>query len=62
MQVRPEIVMELRTRYMTGKLALFVGAGVSVSCGLPDWNQLASLVVDEAIFVDPKLGRAKACP
>lgn len=56
MQVRPETATELRTRYMTGKLALFLGAGVSVSCGLPDWNQLASSVVDEAIFVDPHIG------
>jgi hypothetical protein len=56
MHIRPKDLTELRMRYAEGKLALFIGAGVSVSCGLPDWNTLASLVIDEAIYVDPAIG------
>lgn len=54
---RVEFEKELRCRYQEGRLALFVGAGVSVSCGLPDWKTLAGLVVDEAVPVDPRLGQ-----
>jgi hypothetical protein len=49
--------VKLRERYKYGRLALFIGAGVSVSCGLPDWKRLADQVVDEAIPVDPRLGQ-----
>jgi hypothetical protein len=38
---------ELRRVYSEGKLALFVGAGVSVSCGLPDWKRLAEKVIEQ---------------
>jgi len=30
-----------------GRLALFVGAGISMGCGLPSWNQLVERVLHE---------------
>ena len=36
----------LRVEYAEGQLCLFVGAGVSMGCGLPDWKGLAKAVVN----------------
>ena len=33
-------ITHLRILNGRGKVALFVGAGVSLGCGLPDWNAL----------------------
>jgi len=38
----------LRGAYQRGSLVLFIGAGVSVGCGLPDWNELAKRVAGMA--------------
>lgn len=38
-----------------GELALFVGAGVSMGCGLPSWNELVRRVVTEVWKHDKKL-------
>ena len=37
-----------------GKVALFVGAGISVGCGLPDWKSLVDSLFDKA-FDNPQL-------
>lgn len=41
-------VNELKKLYSNGEICLFVGAGVSKSCGLPDWNALSVRVIHEA--------------
>lgn len=38
----------VRSLYHAGRLCLFVGAGVSVSCGLPDWATLSQRVIAQA--------------
>lgn len=38
-----------------GKLALFIGAGISVGCGLPDWQQLMLSVAESKWRTDPML-------
>lgn len=37
---------QLRAKYLAGELCVFVGAGVSMGCGLPDWKGLAKEVVE----------------
>ncbi len=39
---------ELRQFHHEGSLCLFVGAGVSRDCGLPDWAGLAKVVIEKA--------------
>jgi hypothetical protein len=41
---------DLRAAYEQGKLCLFVGAGVSNSCGLPNWEKLAKEVIDRTVW------------
>lgn len=41
-------VNELKKLYSNREMCLFVGAGVSKSCGLPDWNTLSVRVIEEA--------------
>jgi hypothetical protein len=36
----------LRAAYQAGEVCLFIGAGVSIGCGLPGWKELARDVVD----------------
>ncbi len=36
-----------------GRLALFIGAGISMGCGLPSWNDLVKQVVKEAWAKEP---------
>lgn len=38
-------VTELKRLHHEGNLCLFVGAGVSMSCGLPDWNTLSERII-----------------
>jgi hypothetical protein len=38
---------QLKKLHRDGKLCLFVGAGISKSCGLPDWNVLSAMVIKE---------------
>lgn len=38
-----------------GRLALFVGAGISMGCGLPSWSTLVQRVIDEAWKDQPSL-------
>ncbi len=37
---RDEIINDIKKEYSNGKMSLFLGAGVSSSAGLPDWNTL----------------------
>ncbi|KZB70229.1 MULTISPECIES: SIR2 family protein [Thalassospira] len=37
---RDEILSNLKSRYEKGQFSLFLGAGVSSSAGMPDWNTL----------------------
>jgi len=41
-------IEKLKKLHQDGKLCLFVGAGISKSCGLPDWNTLSVRVIKEA--------------
>jgi SIR2-like domain len=41
---------DLRVAYEQGRLCLFVGAGVSISCGLPNWEKLAEEVIDRTVW------------
>ena len=45
---------ELLEAYRTGRLMLFVGAGVSANLGLPDWNALIGRIAEELGY-DPKI-------
>lgn len=47
-------VKELNTE---GRLALFLGAGVSIGCGLPNWSDLVSRVVTTTWKEQPELAR-----
>jgi SIR2-like domain len=40
-------IESLRKLHADGKICLFVGAGVSKSCGLPNWEQLAERILEE---------------
>jgi hypothetical protein len=42
------LLQELQQLHHGGRLCLFVGAGVSESCGLPNWDTLSNRVVLEA--------------
>lgn len=41
-------ITHLRILNRRGKVALFVGAGVSLGCGLPDWNALIDRLMKKA--------------
>ncbi|MBD8695912.1 SIR2 family protein [Stenotrophomonas sp. CFBP 13718] len=45
---------ELIEAHRSGKLMLFVGAGVSANLGLPDWNALIGRIAEELEY-DPKI-------
>ena len=45
---------ELLEAYRTGRLKLFVGAGVSANLGLPDWTALIGRIAEELGY-DPKI-------
>jgi hypothetical protein len=40
-------IEKIKKLHRDGKLCLFVGAGISKSCGLPDWNVLSAMVIKE---------------
>ncbi len=39
-QIRKQLIVELRKAYLSEGLILYLGAGVSMSIGLPSWNDL----------------------
>lgn len=41
-------IEKLKKLHQDGRLCLFVGAGISKSCGLPDWDALSVRVIKEA--------------
>jgi hypothetical protein len=45
---------ELLDAHHTGKLMLFVGAGVSANLGLPNWDALIAHIAEELGY-DPKI-------
>ncbi|WP_245176327.1 MULTISPECIES: hypothetical protein [unclassified Cupriavidus] len=45
---------ELLDAHRTGKLMLFVGAGVSANLGLPSWSELIAHIAEELGY-DPKI-------
>lgn len=42
---KPCFIPEVRKKYNAGELVLVLGAGVSISCGLPDWNKLLQILL-----------------
>ncbi len=48
------LIGEMRSRHADGRLSLFVGAGVSMSQGLPGWTELVRSVVEETWIDDFK--------
>jgi hypothetical protein len=47
-------VDKLRDAYRTGRLILFVGAGVSANLGLPNWSELIGKIADDLGY-DPAI-------
>ncbi len=39
---------DLQDIYKEGRLSLFVGAGISKSCNLPDWEKLCHIIIENA--------------
>lgn len=52
---RPSLWSVVKQLNTDGKLALFVGAGISVGCGLPNWNELVSRVLASTWKDQPEL-------
>lgn len=52
---RPSLRKKISGLNKTGKLALFLGAGISVSCGLPDWPDLMAQVASKIWKADTDL-------
>jgi hypothetical protein len=52
---------ELLNAHRTGKLMLFVGAGVSANLGLPNWSALIEHIADELGY-DPKIFETYGTP
>lgn len=52
---REEQVTHLRLLNKRGKLSAFIGAGVSMSCGLPDWQTLRKKIENELINKNPEI-------
>ena len=44
-----EIIKNLKNAYMTNRLTLICGAGVSIDAGVPSWNVLLSMVLKKAL-------------
>jgi hypothetical protein len=56
-----DIIEQLHADYIGGQVCLFVGAGVSIDSGLPDWKGLAKQVIDSLPKKpDPPLGARAA--
>ena len=53
---RPTLREKLHSLNQSGSLALMLGAGISVGCGLPDWQELMQRVVKKIWKGDPLLG------
>ncbi len=52
----PKIPPELITAIARGNAVLFVGAGLSKGAGLPDWNDLITLLANELGLLDRDRG------
>lgn len=52
------ILSRLRELNQNGKLCLFVGAGISIGCGLPNWTDLAHLLAHETWLETDKKNKA----
>ena len=57
-QERQEIVERLRACYKKGQFSLFLGAGVSSSAGMPDWNTLLNSLF--VTYLTQEFGESKA--
>lgn len=49
---KPNYINEVREKYIKGELVLVLGAGVSISCGLPDWDKLLQLLLAKTFEKD----------
>src|ERR1700745_1002868 len=49
---RETALKDLRSSLHDGDLCLFLGAGVSLSAGLPSWAELVNRLADSAIWSD----------
>lgn len=55
----PDSILELAAAARDRHLVLFIGAGVSVNAGVPDWRRLIKLVAADAGLSDAELERLK---
>lgn len=53
-----EQIAYLRRLNKRGKFSAFIGAGVSASCGLPDWKTLRSKIKQELLLLKPAISCA----
>lgn len=53
--LRKSLRETLRDLNARGRLALFMGAGISMGCGLPSWRKLVRRVLNETWKRDPQL-------
>lgn len=55
-----EIQQQLKKRIQQNNLVVFVGAGVSISSGLPNWNNLVEKILEKLEYKDDKVTKYKA--
>jgi hypothetical protein len=51
---------EIKKKFKNNELVLVLGSGVSVSCGLPDWNKLLQIMLSKSFEKDTKISNIYA--
>jgi NAD-dependent SIR2 family protein deacetylase len=56
-----QTAQDLANRALEGQLALFIGAGVSIGCGLPNWNDLLAHLCCKAQLTEAERAALNCC-